>query len=66
MVGYQGEEYGSVCYFSAQWSSLTSLSVEPIATNISPGAHVLNCQLLNETLDPNGGKEFRIFAVMHD
>ncbi|KAL7419490.1 hypothetical protein Q5752_006328 [Cryptotrichosporon argae] len=34
-----------------------------IMDRLSPGNHTLWCQLLDETLDPNGGKEFRIIGV---
>ena len=40
--------------------------VEEVAAGIQPGAHVLHCELLEHTLDPTGGTEFRIFSIMHD
>lgn len=40
--------------------------VREVASNIEPGHHSLNCELLEHTLDPDGGTEFRIFAYMHD
>ena len=36
----------------------------PIATNLSPGAHVLTCEVIEETRDPGGGHEFRITTVV--
>ncbi|WRT70476.1 uncharacterized protein IL334_007474 [Kwoniella shivajii] len=35
-----------------------------IRDNLTPGDHVLHCELLKETADPTGGKEFRIISVM--
>lgn len=32
--------------------------------DLKPGKHVLHCELLKDTLDPGGGKEFRIISVM--
>jgi hypothetical protein len=40
--------------------------VEEVAWGIKPGAHTLHCELSEHTLDPTGGTEFRIFAIMHD
>lgn len=40
--------------------------VDKIATGLAPGRHRLQCELLDETRDPQGRKEFRIFAIMHD
>ncbi|WVW79988.1 hypothetical protein I302_101961 [Kwoniella bestiolae CBS 10118] len=40
--------------------------VKEIASGLQPGKHTLHCELLKETLDPSGGTEFRLFAVMHD
>lgn len=40
--------------------------VEEVASGLTPGAHTLRCELLEQTLDPDGHTEFRIFAVMHD
>ncbi|OCF42382.1 hypothetical protein I317_03757 [Kwoniella heveanensis CBS 569] len=40
--------------------------VKEVATGLEPGKHTLHCELLRETLDPGGGTEFRLFAVMHD
>ncbi|WWC99168.1 hypothetical protein V866_006063 [Kwoniella sp. B9012] len=40
--------------------------VKEIASGLQPGKHTLHCELLKETLDPSGGHEFRLFAVMHD
>ncbi|KAJ4470802.1 hypothetical protein J3R30DRAFT_3710698 [Lentinula aciculospora] len=34
-----------------------------IAESISPGEHILSCEILKETKDPGGGTEFRIVAV---
>jgi hypothetical protein len=30
---------------------------------LSPGAHVLNCELTPDTHDPNGGHEFRLIGL---
>ncbi|OXG45645.1 hypothetical protein C359_00332 [Cryptococcus neoformans Bt120] len=35
-----------------------------IGSNLTPGEHKLTCELLNETADPSGGKEFRLISVM--
>ncbi|WWC87702.1 uncharacterized protein L201_002594 [Kwoniella dendrophila CBS 6074] len=40
--------------------------VKEIASDLKPGKHTLKCELLKETLDPQGGNEFRLFAIMHD
>lgn len=40
--------------------------VDKIATGLALGPHKLQCELLHTTLAPKGGKEFRIFAIMHD
>ncbi|WVR03959.1 hypothetical protein IAU60_000958 [Kwoniella sp. DSM 27419] len=40
--------------------------VKKVASDLEPGKHTLHCELLRETLDPSGGTEFRLFAVMHD
>lgn len=40
--------------------------VDQVATGLNPGPHTLSCEVLRETLDPEGRTEFRIFAVMHD
>ncbi|WVQ79025.1 hypothetical protein IAT38_001117 [Cryptococcus sp. DSM 104549] len=40
--------------------------VKEIASGLEPGTHTLHCEVLKETLDPTGGTEFRLFAVMHD
>jgi hypothetical protein len=40
--------------------------VDAVATGLQPGRHRLQCELLEDTLDPRGKKEFRLFAVMHD
>ncbi|ODO07029.1 hypothetical protein I350_04397 [Cryptococcus amylolentus CBS 6273] len=34
-----------------------------VKDGLKPGKHLLTCQLLDETQDPNGGKEFRLIAV---
>jgi len=41
---------------------INSGSTEDIK-NIAPGDHVIHCELLRETKDPNGGHDFRIIAV---
>jgi hypothetical protein len=35
-----------------------------IRDDLVPGEHTLECELLDETKDPGGGKEFRIISVM--
>ncbi|WVO17581.1 hypothetical protein L204_105278 [Cryptococcus depauperatus] len=35
-----------------------------IRDDLTPGEHSLTCELLNETADPEGGKEFRLISVM--
>nr|XP_018264557.1 uncharacterized protein I303_02727 [Kwoniella dejecticola CBS 10117]OBR86715.1 hypothetical protein I303_02727 [Kwoniella dejecticola CBS 10117] len=40
--------------------------VKEVASGLQPGKHTLQCEVLKETLDPSGGNEFRLFAVMHD
>ncbi|ODO09192.1 hypothetical protein I350_02792 [Cryptococcus amylolentus CBS 6273] len=40
--------------------------VSEIRSGLEPGRHTLACEVLEETLDPAGGTEFRLFAVMHD
>lgn len=40
--------------------------VDKVATGLAPGQHKLSCELLPDTLDPQGRKEFRLFAIMHD
>ncbi|WWD20499.1 hypothetical protein CI109_104975 [Kwoniella shandongensis] len=35
-----------------------------IRDDLKPGDHMLHCELLKETADPTGGKEFRIISVM--
>lgn len=35
-----------------------------IRTNLTPGDHILRCELLEATADPGGGTEFRIISVM--
>lgn len=37
-----------------------------IAEDLLPGPHTLHCTLLDETLDPGGGTEFRLIAVVYD
>ncbi|KAK4685602.1 hypothetical protein P7C73_g4544, partial [Tremellales sp. Uapishka_1] len=37
-----------------------------IITGLAEGPHTLHCELLNDTLDLQGRKEFRLFAIMHD
>lgn len=37
-----------------------------IAEDLLPGPHTLQCKLLDHTLDPGGGTEFRLIAVVHD
>lgn len=40
--------------------------VKEIAVGLEPGKHTLTCEILEDTLDPMGGTEFRLFAIMHD
>ncbi|EIW68892.1 hypothetical protein TREMEDRAFT_31125, partial [Tremella mesenterica DSM 1558] len=40
--------------------------VTQIADGLEPGHHSLSCELLQHTLDPGGGHEFRLFAIMYD
>ncbi|WWD16677.1 hypothetical protein CI109_101107 [Kwoniella shandongensis] len=40
--------------------------VKEVASGLETGKHTLHCELLQQTLDPGGGTEFRLFAVMHD
>ncbi|WVQ73720.1 hypothetical protein IAR50_003300 [Cryptococcus sp. DSM 104548] len=40
--------------------------VSEVRSGLEPGRHTLSCEVLEETLDPTGGTEFRLFAVMHD
>jgi hypothetical protein len=47
-------------------AELLTSRVEEVAAGIQPGSHILHCELLEHTLDPTGGTEFRIFAIMHD
>ena len=35
-----------------------------IATGLSPGVHTVTCVLSSETLDPDGGTEFRLISLM--
>ncbi|KAK8850316.1 hypothetical protein IAR55_004233 [Kwoniella newhampshirensis] len=35
-----------------------------IRDDLKPGDHMLHCELLKETADPTGGKEFRMISVM--
>lgn len=35
-----------------------------IRTDLTPGEHILRCELLEATADPGGGHEFRIISVM--
>jgi hypothetical protein len=35
-----------------------------IRTDLTPGDHILRCELLEATADPGGGHEFRIISVM--
>ena len=34
-----------------------------IRTDLTPGDHILHCELLEATADPGGGHEFRIISV---
>lgn len=37
-----------------------------IAEDLLPGSYTLHCTLLEQTLDPGGGTEFRLIAVVYD
>lgn len=39
--------------------------VAVVAEHLTVGPHRLSCELLEQTADPGGGKEFRFIAVMH-
>jgi hypothetical protein len=39
--------------------------VAVVAEHLTAGPHRLSCELLEQTADPGGGKEFRFIAVMH-
>ena len=52
------------CVKAIAWS--LTFRVEEVAVGVGPGSHTLHCELLEHTLDPTGGTEFRIFAIMHD
>lgn len=54
----------SGCINANTW--LLMSRVEEVAVGVGPGSHTLHCELLEHTLDPTGGTEFRIFAIMHD
>ncbi|KIJ41191.1 hypothetical protein M422DRAFT_209303 [Sphaerobolus stellatus SS14] len=36
---------------------------EVVAEGVPPGKHVLTCEVMSETADPDGGHEFRLIAV---
>ncbi|AAW40735.1 expressed protein [Cryptococcus deneoformans JEC21] len=36
----------------------------PIRDNLQPGKHTITCELLEETSDPGGGREFRMISMM--
>jgi hypothetical protein len=40
--------------------------VDEVVDGLTPGPHTLHCEVLEHTLDPGGGTEFRIFAVIYD
>lgn len=40
--------------------------VDAVAIGLAPGKHRLSCELLADSRDPMGRKEFRLFAIMHD
>lgn len=37
-----------------------------IRDDLPPGHHLVTCELLDDTADPGGGKEFRLVAVVHN
>lgn len=37
--------------------------VSVVTNNASPGKHILTCEVMKETTDPDGGHEFRLIAV---
>jgi hypothetical protein len=51
------------CEYGQSWADC---SVMEIADELAPGPHTLSCELLPETSDPKGRREFRLIAVMHD
>lgn len=40
--------------------------ITTIRDDLLPGRHTLSCVLLDKTLDPGGGKEFRFISVLYD
>ena len=38
-------------------------TTEVIANGASPGEHLLHCEVMNETSDPQGSHEMRLIAV---
>jgi hypothetical protein len=48
---------------SLDWISLMIRGMA-IRTDLTPGEHILRCELLEATADPGGGHEFRIISVM--
>lgn len=46
------------------WDKWYSIGVmTPVAEGLSQGQHLLHCELMNKTSNPNGGTHFRILAV---
>ena len=52
----------------ARWEARARQKLIPrgitIRNDLSPGDHILRCELLEATPDPGGGHEFRIISVM--
>ncbi|ORY35911.1 hypothetical protein BCR39DRAFT_568808 [Naematelia encephala] len=46
------------------WENNINVGQSLTLDGITPGSHTLHCELLEDTKDPGGGKEFRIISVM--
>lgn len=63
---------GMCKFFSFSISSIGELTLAsrnigrfaPIRDNLQPGKHTITCELLEETSDPGGGREFRMISMM--
>ena len=40
--------------------------ISTIREDLLPGRHTLTCEVLEDTLDPKGGTEFRLISVLTD
>ena len=55
----------SVCDVSAALLTVRNIGrFSTIRDDLSPGRHVVSCELLDETSDPGGGHEFRMISMM--